>query len=99
MFAYFLAMANHPVRDHIDLMDGNWYAAQPHEDWTWMRANAPVYYDPNSDIWAVAKYDDILTISRDPKTYSSYRAPRPKGDPLPMMISINYLFCRDNFHG
>ncbi len=89
MFAYFLAMANHPVRDHIDLMDGNWYAAQPHEDWTWMRANAPVYYDPNSEIWAVAKYDDILTISRDPKTYSSYRAPRPKGDPLPMMISMD----------
>ncbi|GJM39365.1 MAG: putative cytochrome P450 142 [Acidimicrobiales bacterium] len=89
MFAYFSAMANHPVRDHIDLLDGNWYAGQPHEDWTWMRENAPVYYDPNSDVWAVAKYDDILTISRDPQTYSSYKAPRPKGDPLPMMISMD----------
>ncbi|MDW3219035.1 MAG: cytochrome P450 [Acidimicrobiales bacterium] len=82
-------MANHPVRDHIDLLDGNWYAAQPHDDWTWMRENAPVYYDPNSDVWAVAKYDDILTVSRDPQTYSSYKAPRPKGDPLPMMISMD----------
>ncbi|MEM7142847.1 MAG: cytochrome P450 [Actinomycetota bacterium] len=82
-------MANHPVRDHIDLMDGNWYATQPHDDWTWMRAEAPVYHDPNSDVWAVAKYDDILTVSRDPKTYSSYKAPRPKGDPLPMMISMD----------
>lgn len=89
MFAYFPAMANHPVRDHIDLMDGNWYASQPHDDWTWMRAEAPVYHDPNSDVWAVAKYDDILTVSRDPQTYSSYKAPRPKGDPLPMMISMD----------
>ena len=94
MIAYFLAMANHPspehpVRDHIDLMDGNWYAGQPHDDWTWMRANAPVYYDPNSDVWAVAKYDDILTVSRDPAMFSSYKAPRPKGDPLPMMISMD----------
>jgi cytochrome P450 family 142 subfamily A polypeptide 1 len=89
MIAYFRAMANHPVREHIDLLDGNWYASQPHDDWTWMRANAPVYYDPNSDVWAVAKYDDILTVSRDPQTFSSHRAPRPKGDPLPMMISMN----------
>ena len=94
MIAYFPAMANHPspdhpLREHIDLMDGNWYAAQPHDDWTWMRANAPVYYDPNSDVWAVAKYDDILTVSRDPATFSSYKAPRPKTDPLPMMISMD----------
>ncbi|MEZ5164961.1 MAG: hypothetical protein R2695_00175 [Acidimicrobiales bacterium] len=59
-------MANHPVREHIDLMDGNWYASEPHDDWTWMRANAPVYYDPNSDVWAVARYDDILTVSATP---------------------------------
>jgi cholest-4-en-3-one 26-monooxygenase len=82
-------MVNHPVRDHIDLMDGNWYASQPHDDWTWMRAEAPVYHDPNSDVWAVARYDDILTVSRDPRTFSSYKAPRPKGDPLPMMISMD----------
>lgn len=54
-----------------------------------MRQNAPVYYDPNSDIWAVARYDDVLSVSRDPRTYSSYKAPRPKGRPLPMMISMD----------
>ena len=82
-------MANHPVREHIDLLDGNWYAAQPHDDWTWMREHAPVYYDPNSDVWALTRYDDILTVSKDPSTFSSYKAPRPKTDPLPMMISMD----------
>ena len=82
-------MPNHPVLEHVDLLDGNWYASRPHDDWTWMRHNAPVYYDPNSDIWAVARYDDVLSVSRDPRTYSSYKAPRPKGRPLPMMISMD----------
>nr|NIR35757.1 cytochrome P450 [Actinomycetota bacterium]NIT94797.1 cytochrome P450 [Actinomycetota bacterium]NIU18465.1 cytochrome P450 [Actinomycetota bacterium]NIV54922.1 cytochrome P450 [Actinomycetota bacterium]NIV86267.1 cytochrome P450 [Actinomycetota bacterium] len=27
--------------------------------------------------------------SRDPRTFSSYKAPRPKGNPLPMMISMD----------
>ena len=82
-------MPNHPILEHVDLLDGNWYASRPHDDWTWMRNNAPVYYDPNSDVWAVARYDDVLTVSRDPRTYSSYKAPRPKGNSLPMMISMD----------
>jgi len=82
-------MAKHPVRDHIDLLDGNWYAGQPHDDWTWMREHAPVYHDPQSDVWALTRYDDILRVSKDPATFSSYKAPRPKGDPLPMMISMD----------
>ena len=82
-------MANHPVRDHIDLLDGNWYASRPHDDWTWMREHAPAYHDPNSDVWAVTRYDDILRVSKDPATFSSFKAPRPKTDPLPMMISMD----------
>ena len=52
-------MPNHPLRDDIDLLDGNWYATEPHDDWTWMREHAPVYYDPKSDVWAITKYDDV----------------------------------------
>lgn len=82
-------MPNHPTRTDIDLLDGRWYAGEPHDTWTWMRANAPVYYDEASDVWAITKYDDILRISKDPATFSSHRSPRPHGDPLPMMISMD----------
>jgi cytochrome P450 family 142 subfamily A polypeptide 1 len=82
-------MPNHPTRTDIDLLDGRWYAGEPHETWTWMRANAPVYYDEASDVWAITKYDDILRISKDPAAFSSHRSPRPHGDPLPMMISMD----------
>jgi cholest-4-en-3-one 26-monooxygenase len=77
------------VRDDIDLMDGHWYAQQPYELWAWMRENAPVYWDPKGEVWGITRYDDVLAIEKDPKTYSSYKAPRPHGDPLPMMISMD----------
>ncbi len=77
------------VRDDIDLLDGSWYAGQPYDDWAWMRANAPVYRDERNDVWGIALYEDVLAIEKDPKTFSSARAPRPHGDPLPMMISMD----------
>jgi cytochrome P450 family 142 subfamily A polypeptide 1 len=54
-----------------------------------MREHAPVFYDPKSDVWAITKYDDVLAIEKDAKGFSSYKAPRPHGEPLPMMISMD----------
>ncbi|MDH3704649.1 MAG: cytochrome P450 [Acidimicrobiia bacterium] len=82
-------MPSHPVRDDIRLLDGEWYTDEPHEAWTWMREHAPVYWDDHFEVWGITRYDDILTISKDPERFSSYRAPRPHGDPLPMMISMD----------
>src|SRR4029450_7544753 len=79
---------DHPRRAGLNLLDGVWYADDPHEIWTWMRREAPVYYDPVSDVWGIARYDDGLAIEKDPRTFSSRRAPRPHGMPLPMMISM-----------
>lgn len=67
-----MAIANHEIKEHINLMDGNWYSTEPHEDWTWMRQNAPVYYDPSSDVWAITRHADVLTIEKDAKTFSSF---------------------------
>ncbi len=82
-------MPNHPTRDDINFLDGFWYQHEPHETWTWMRENAPVYYDAASDVWGITRYHDILAIEKDPETFSSWRSPRPHGDPLPMMISMD----------
>jgi cholest-4-en-3-one 26-monooxygenase len=79
----------HPVMEDLNLLDGAWYADDPHAVWSWMRAHAPVYYDEASRVWGIAAYDDVLTIEKDPATFSSRRAPRPHGDPLPMMIAMD----------
>ena len=79
----------HPTRPGLNLLDGGWYAADSHEVWRWMRRHAPVYYDETADVWGIAKYEDVLAIEKDPVAFSSYRAPRPHGMHLPMMISMD----------
>jgi cytochrome P450 family 142 subfamily A polypeptide 1 len=54
-----------------------------------MRRQAPVYHDDVGDVWGIARYDDVVAIEKDPATFSSRRAPRPHGRPLPMMISMD----------
>jgi cholest-4-en-3-one 26-monooxygenase len=79
----------HPTRPGLNLLDGRWYAEDPHEVWAWMRRHAPVYYDEAADVWGICKYDDVLAIEKDPATFSSMQAPRPHGTHLPMMISMD----------
>ncbi len=85
----FTPMAEHPVQDDIDLLDGRWYARHPYEQWAWMRVHAPVYWDAKNEVWGITRYHDVLAIEKDPATFSSRRSPRPHGDPLPMMISMD----------
>ena len=80
---------DHPLRDDIDLLDGRWYADDPHEGWSWMRANAPVYHDPWSDCWAITTYDDVMAVSKDPDRFSNSFNIRPGGFGVPMMISMD----------
>jgi cholest-4-en-3-one 26-monooxygenase len=73
----------------FDLLDGGWYARQPYDDWAWMREHAPVHWDAKNELWALTRYADVLAAEKDPTTFSSRRAPRPHGDHLPMMISMD----------
>jgi cytochrome P450 family 142 subfamily A polypeptide 1 len=77
------------VIDGLNLLDGSWYGDDPHAVWTELRRESPVHYDAASKVWGISKYADVLAIEKDPKTFSSHRAPRPHGDHLPMMISMD----------
>src|SRR6185437_15656319 len=54
-----------------------------------MQEYEPAYWDAQNEVWAFTRYEDILAVEKDAKTYSSHRAPRPHGDHLPMMISMD----------
>jgi cholest-4-en-3-one 26-monooxygenase len=77
------------VLDGLNLLDGKWYAENPHEVWTEMRRTSPVHWDPVAQVWGIAKYQDVMAVEKDPTSFSSYRAPRPHGQHLPMMISMD----------
>jgi len=79
----------HPTDPAINLTDGPFYGNDPHPHFTWMRANAPVYFDENSGVWGITRYADLKAISADPKTFSNAGGIRPDNDPIPMMIDMD----------
>ncbi len=80
-------MADHPTRDDIDLVRGSFWGDDPHEAMTWMRANAPVYWD--GAVWGITRYADLKEISKDPVTFSNAQGIRPESGPQPMMIDMD----------
>lgn len=80
-------MPDHPTRDDIELCSGAFWAGDHHEPLTWMRANAPVYFD--GTVWGVSRYADVKEVSRQPEIYSNAGGIRPQQPALPMMIDMD----------
>jgi len=59
----------------IDLLDKDRFAqGVPHEWFTWLRHNAPVYRHPEPDgpgFWVLSKHADITAANRNPALFSS----------------------------
>lgn len=60
----------------IDLVSASSYAnGHPWDQYRWLRDNDPVHWHPEDDgpgFWTITKYDDIRSISRQPKLFSSF---------------------------
>ena len=80
-------MSDHPTLDSIDFISGAWWGSNPHDDMTWLRANAPVYFDGKA--WGISKYADLKAISKDPETFSNAQGIRPDADAIPHMIDMD----------
>ena len=61
--------------ESVDLLDYDLFADhEPWEVFELLQREAPVYLHPEPDgrgFWALTKYDDVLAVIRDTKTYSS----------------------------
>ena len=62
----------------IDLLDGEFYAGDPFPAYEWLRREAPVYWDEKNEIWGIARYADLVEISKHPETFCSGQGFRPK---------------------
>lgn len=60
---------------HIDLLDPKSFdGGQPHDQFRWLRENAPVYRhaEPAGEgFWALTRYEDVRAVGRDSATFSS----------------------------
>ena len=61
----------------IDVYNPDVYTSGiPHEQFSWLRANAPVYWHENPagyGYWVVSRHADVVQVSRDFKTFSAQR--------------------------
>jgi len=87
---------------HIDLVSPETFARSGHpwDQYAWLRANAPVYWHPEADgpgFWAITKHDDVRTISRTPKTFSSFErgVMLPDPDELGLMAQRLMMLSMD----
>ncbi|MEM7542988.1 MAG: cytochrome P450 [Pseudomonadota bacterium] len=74
-------------RASVDLSDDQSFAnGFPHDFFTWLRANAPIYWHEPTAVtpdgegfWVVSRYADVNAIIMDPKTFSSDKAGERSG--------------------
>jgi cytochrome P450 family 142 subfamily A polypeptide 1 len=67
----------------IDLLDPFLYQSNPHDVWTWMRANEPVYRDEKNKLWGISRHADVMDVERRSSVFSSegvYRAVLSPGE-------------------
>ena len=82
-------MPDHPVRSDISLMDGRFYANDPHPAFEWMRTNAPVYWDDVGQVWGITRHDDLQAVSKDSETFCNRFGMRPDAPAMPSMINFD----------
>jgi cytochrome P450 len=62
---------------NIDIYSPDSYSRGiPHEQFAWLRKNAPVYWHEHPDgggYWALSRHADVVEVSRDFKTFSAER--------------------------
>ena len=67
----------------VDLLDPELYRRNPHDVWSWMRANEPVYRDERNGLWGVSRHADVMDVERRSMVFSSggvYRAVLSPGE-------------------
>jgi cholest-4-en-3-one 26-monooxygenase len=67
----------HQDRLVVDLLDPELYRRNPHDVWTWMRHNEPVYRDQRNGLWGITRHADLIDVERRSNVFVSglgYRA-------------------------
>jgi cholest-4-en-3-one 26-monooxygenase len=84
------AVSGHPVNDDIHLTDGGFWGRDPQRELTWMRENAPVYWDDRGGVWGISTHADVRYASLHPEIFSSADGIRPDQTfRFPMMIDMD----------
>ncbi len=73
----------------IRLLDGHFYAREPHDAFRWLRDHDPVHWDARGRIWGISRHADVMALSRQPELFASGSGSRPDSPALPSMINLD----------
>jgi cytochrome P450 family 142 subfamily A polypeptide 1 len=71
----------------LNVLDPFLYAGDPQPAYKWLRDEAPLYWDPVNEIWAISRHRDVLAAERDTTRYSSAGGSRPLIEMTASMIN------------
>ena len=57
--------------DQVRLMESSWFMSYPHDVYARLRREAPVYWSPRDEVWAISKYEDVRWISKNPELFAN----------------------------
>ncbi len=63
----------------VNVLDPEFYV-EPWESYRWLRDEAPVFWDPVQQLWAISRYDDVMLVEKDAVRFSSHLGSRPHLD-------------------
>ncbi len=69
----------------VDLCDPHTHD-DPWEMYAYFQDHEPLVWDPHNEVWCVFRYDDVVSIEKDPETFCSGEGCRPNIPPDPGMI-------------
>ena len=64
-------MATAALDAEVRLMDSSFFMSYPHDVYTRMRREQPVYWSERDGVWALTKYDDIRYASKRPELFAN----------------------------
>ena len=73
----------------LSIASGEFWGLGPHDELAWLRANDPVHWDDEAQVWGITRYADVRAVSADPATFSSAGGIRPDTGPTSMMIDMD----------
>ena len=79
--------AGHPVRSEVSLLSPDFYADFDSLT-SWMRSEAPLYWDDETGIWGAASHELVSLMSREWRTFCSGQGSRPESS-VPSMINFD----------
>ncbi len=73
----------------INVSDPSFFAANPYPAYAWLRENAPVYWDEQSQLWVVSRHQEVVEISKNTEVWCSGQGVLPDSNSLISILTMD----------